>query len=61
MKEKKERNDLIRSLYKPGLGGVLGKAYGNISRQRVHQIVHKKQDGFWGRLLDRVLYFLKDY
>ena len=50
MKELKERNDLIRHLYKKGMGGIIGKHYGNISRQRVWQIVHKKKLGLWRRL-----------
>ncbi len=35
-----------------------------VSRQRIHHIVHRdhpEKIGFWGRLLDRILYFLKDY
>ncbi len=51
MKEKKARNDLIRSLYKPGMGGTMGKQAG-VSRQRIHQIVHKP--GFWRRLWKRL-------
>ena len=44
MKEKKTRNDLIRTLYKPGLGGTIGRAqHPPISRQRVFQIVSEKQ------------------
>ncbi|KKM44174.1 hypothetical protein LCGC14_1561920 [marine sediment metagenome] len=52
MKEKKIRNDLIRTLYKPGLGGTIGRAQNPpISRQRVFQIVSEKpQVSIWGRL-----------
>ncbi|KKL52710.1 hypothetical protein LCGC14_2282770, partial [marine sediment metagenome] len=40
MKENKIRDDLIRTLYKPGLGGTIGRAQKPpISRQRVFQIV----------------------
>lgn len=54
MKEKKARNELIRKLYKPGMGGVIGRSWG-IKRQRVHQIIHKKpQDGFWRALWHRL-------
>ncbi len=53
MKEKKIRNDLIRSLYKKGLGGSIGAGWG-ISRQRVHQIKNKKHIGFWSRLWKRI-------
>jgi len=62
MKELKERNKAIRRNYKLGQGGVIGKQLG-VSRQRIHQIVHKKQDGFWGRLFDLVwrILFSKDY
>lgn len=45
MKELKERNKEIRRNYKLGQGGVIGRQLG-ISRQRVGQIIHKKQDGF---------------
>ena len=48
MKEKRERNKQIRKEYKRGQGGVIGKQVG-VSRQRIHQIVHKKHhDGFLG-------------
>ncbi len=60
MKEKRERNKQIRKEYKRGQGGVIGKQVG-VSRQRIFQIVHKKQDGFLTKLFDRVLYFLKEY
>ena len=52
MKQKnKIRDDLIRTLYKPGLGGTIGRAQKPpISRQRVFQIVSQKKLGFWGRL-----------
>jgi len=53
MKELKERNKAIRKNYKPGQGGVIGKQLG-VSRQRIHQIVHKKQNGFWGTLWARL-------
>ena len=50
MKEKKTRNDLIRTLYKPGLGGTIGRAQKPpISRQRVFQIVSQKKIGRWER------------
>ena len=42
MKELKERNKQIGKDYKPGLGGVLGKAQDPpVSRQRIHQIKNK--------------------
>jgi len=52
MKEKKIRNDLIRTLYKPGLGGTIGRSQRPpISRQRVFQIVSEKHHvSIWGRL-----------
>ncbi len=52
MKEKKTRNDLIRNLYKPGLGGTIGRAQNPpISRQRVFQIVSEKHHiSIWGQL-----------
>ena len=49
MKEKKIRNDLIRTLYKKGLGGILGKRFG-IKRQRIHQIISQKPIGRWRAL-----------
>ncbi len=52
MKELKERNKLIRRLYKSGMGGVIGKQLG-ISRQRIHQINHAV--GFWERLWERLI------
>jgi len=52
MKELKERNKAIRKNYKLGQGGIIGKQLG-ISRQRIHQIVHKKT-GFWRRLWRRL-------
>ncbi len=60
MRKNKERDETIKSLYKRGRGGILGRRYG-ITRQRVGQIVHKKQDGFWGRLIDKVLYIFLAY
>ncbi len=53
MKELKARNDLIRTLYKKGLGGVIGRRFG-IKRQRIHQIVRKKKPGIWRRLWNRL-------
>ncbi len=54
MKEKKNkiRDDLIRTLYKPGLGGTIGRSQRlPISRQRVFQIVSEKQHvSIWRRL-----------
>ncbi len=50
MKEKKTRNDLIRTLYKPGLGGTIGRSQRPpISRQRVFQIVSQRRLGRWER------------
>ncbi len=52
MKEKKNkiRDDLIRTLYKPGLGGTIGRSQRlPISRQRVFQIVSQKKLGRWER------------
>jgi len=40
-----DRNELIKTLYRPSLGGVLGKQFPNrktgkpLSRQRIHQIL----------------------
>jgi len=40
-----DRNELIKTLYRPGLGGILGKQFPNrktgkpLSRQRIHQIL----------------------
>jgi len=61
MKELKERNKLIRQLYKPGLGGTLGKQFGDISRQRIHQIVHKKRQNIVWRWFKRYIQLYVDY
>ena len=49
MKKNKERDKLIVRLYKPGMGGTLGKMF-EVSRQRVFQIRQEIQPGIWRRL-----------
>ena len=48
------RNELIKVVYRPGLGGALARKYG-ISRQRVHQIIsrneHPKKRRWWKSLM----------
>ena len=61
MREKKARNKKIGKEYILGQGGKMGKRYGGLSRQRIHQIKNKKQDGFLTRLFDKILYLFLAY
>ncbi len=56
MKELTERNQAIRRWRKRGLTyRDIGTIFGNLSRQRIHQIVSRKQAGFWRRLWIRAI------
>lgn len=50
MRELKERNQAIRRWRKRGLTYAnIGFIFGGLSRQRIEQICHKKQVGFWAK------------
>ena len=62
MREKKARNKNIRKKRRQGLTyQAIGELFGGLSRQRIQQIAPRKQDGFWGRLIDKVLYIFLAY
>ncbi len=60
MKEKTARNDQIRQEYHKGLGAILGDKHG-ITRQAIHEIVHRPSQKPCGEQQDSLLHRWVDW